>query len=173
VITLQFAPTDKDLAWAKRVADEPQFANHFGIVLTHSYMYAAGNRIEKENYVLNKQGGNAGEQIFQKLVFPAKNIRMVVCGHVCKPDQWEYAVGLSMAKNSAGKDVAQMVFNTQAIGGGFSGNGGDGWLRLLEFMPDRKTIKARTFSPFFYGSTSTRHLSWKDDKNNCFTFTLE
>lgn len=173
VITLPFAPTDKHLAWAKRIADEPRFANHFGIVLTHSYMYAKGGRIQKEHYRLNRKGGNPGEEIFKKLVQPAKNIRLVVCGHVCRPDQWEYAAGFSMAKNSSGKNVAQMVFNTQAIGGGFSGNGGDGWLRLLEFMPDGKTIKATTFSALFARSPSTRHLAWRDDERNCFTFVLE
>ena len=78
-----------------------------------------------------------------------------------------------MAENSSGKSVAQMVFNTQAIGGGFSGNGGDGWLRLLEFMPDKKTIKARTFSPFFGSSPSTLNLAWKTDERNEFTFVLE
>ena len=173
VITLPFAPTDADLKWAKWVADMKRFEKHIGIVLTHSYMRANGIRIEKEKYALNKAGGNPGEQIFQKLVYPAKNIRMVVCGHVCKPDSWEHAVGFSWAKNKSGKSVAQLVFNTQAIGGGFSGNGGDGWLRLLEFMPDRKTVKATTFSPFFYGSTSTNHLAWKTDDKNEFTFILE
>ena len=173
VITLPFAPTDQNLAWAKKIADEPRFANHFGIVLTHSYILGSGKRLEKENYKLNKAGGNTGEGIFQKLVYPAKNIRLVVCGHVCKPDKWEYSVGFSMTKNSSGKNVAQMAFNPQAIGGGFSGNGGDGWLRLLEFMPDRKTIKATTFSALFAASPSTRHLAWRTEKRNCFTFELE
>ena len=173
VITLEFAPTDADLKWAKSIADDPRFANHFGIVLTHSYIYGNGKRIQKENYVLNKQGGNTGEGIFQKLVFPAKNIRLVVCGHVCRPDNWEASVGFSMDKNSSGKSVAQMAFNTQAIGGGFSGNGGDGWLRLLEFMPDKKTIKATTFSPFFANSPSTRCLAWRTEPRNQFTFELE
>ena len=173
VITLQFAPTDADLAWAKKIAANKRFVNHIGIVLTHSYMNASGKRIEKEKYALSKQGGNPGEAIFQKLVYPSQNIRLVVCGHVCKPNSWEHAVGFSTAKNIAGKSVAQLVFNTQAIGGGFSGNGGDGWLRLLEFMPDRKTVKATTFSPFFFGSTTTRHLAWKEDERNCFTFTID
>ena len=66
-----------------------------------------------------------------------------------------------------------MMFNTQAIGGGFAGNGGDGWLRLLEFMPDKKTIKAKTFSPLFAVSPSTRYLAWKTDKKNEFTFVLD
>ena len=173
IISLQFAPTDADLKWAKKIADMPRFANHIGIIVTHSYIRANGQRIEQEKYALSKAGGNPGEQIFQKLVYPAKNIRMVVCGHVCTPDKWEAAVGFSWAKNASGKSVAQLVFNTQAIGGGFSGNGGDGWLRLLEFMPDGKTIKATTYSPFFGSSTSTQHMAWKTDERNEFSFTIE
>ena len=173
IITLQFAPSDAALAWAKKIADDPRFANHIGIVLTHSYIYGTGERIQEEKYVLNKEGGNAGEAIYRKLVYPAKNIRMVICGHVCKPDNWPASVGFSMTKNSSGKSVAQMAFNTQAIGGGFAGNGGDGWLRLLEFMPDKKTVKATTFSPLFAISPSTRYLAWKTDKRNKFSFVLD
>lgn len=136
-------------------------------------MYANGKRIPKESYALSRRGGNAGEQIFQKLVKPAKNIRLVVCGHVCKPNNWEASVGFSTDKNDAGKTVYQMVFNTQAIGGGFSGNGGDGWLRLLEFLPDGKTVKAKTFSPYFYRSPSSRHLSRKTDPRNEFSFVMD
>jgi hypothetical protein len=40
-------------------------------------------------------------------------------------------------------------------------------------MPDKKTVKARTFSPFFALSPSTRHLAWKHDGLSEFTFTLE
>ena len=173
VISLQFAPTDKVLSWAKKLADQPRFKDHIGIVLTHSYIDWQGKRIPIEKYALNKQGGNAGEGIFQKLVYPAKNIRMVICGHIAAPDQWERGISFSMDKNSSGKSVAQMAFNTQAIGGGWSGSGGDGWLRLLEFMPDKKTVKARTFSPLFALSPSTRHLAWKRDNLSEFSFVLE
>ncbi len=173
VIVLQFAPSDADLKWAKKVADSPRFADHIGIVLTHSYLAWTGERLQEEKYELNKAGGNAGEGIFRKLVYPAKNIRMVVCGHIAKPDVWERGIAFSMDKNESGKSVAQMAFNTQAIGGGWSGNGGDGWLRLLEFMPDRKTVKARTFSPLFAISPSTRHLAWKTGPRDEFTFEIE
>ena len=173
VITLPFAPTDDDLRWAKSIADQPRFAEHIGIVLTHSYILGNGKRLSVENYALSRAGGNAGEGIYQKLVYPSKNIRMVVCGHVCKADDWNSSVGFSWAENIAGKKVAQMVFNTQAIGGGFSGSGGDGWLRLLEFMPDGKTVKACTYSPFFGGSPSTQHLAWKQDERNEFSFVLD
>ena len=174
VITLQFAPTVEQLESMKALADKPQYANHIGIVLTHSYMFANGKRIDKENYVLNKKhGGQTGEQIFQKLIFPAKNIRLVVCGHVASPNNWSKSVGFSVDKNSSGKTVSQLVFNTQAIGGGFHGSGGDGWIRLLEFMPDRKTVRATTYSPFFAISPKTRHLAWKTDARNQFSFVIE
>ena len=173
VITLPFAPTDGDLAWAKKLADSPRFADHFGIVLTHSYLAWTGQRLQTEKYKLNKKGGNAGEAIFTKLVQPAKNIRLVICGHISLPDKWERGIAFSMDKNASGKSVAQMAFNTQAIGGGWHGSGGDGWLRLLEFMPDRKTVRATTFSPLFWISPSTRHLAWKRDERSEFTFRLD
>ena len=173
VIALQFAPTDADLNWAAKLAAQPRFKDHFGIVLTHSYLAWTGERLQKEKYKLSKEGGNPGEAIFQKLVFPATNIRMVICGHIARADIWERGVSFSMAENASGKKVAQMAFNTQAIGGGFHGSGGDGWLRLLEFMPDRKTIKATTFSPLFAISPSTRHLAWRRDARCEFTFTLD
>lgn len=173
IISLEFAPTDADLQWAKKLVDSPKYQEHICIVLTHSYLAWTGQRIDKEKYALNKAGGNPGEDIFQKLVFPAKNIRMVICGHIAAPDKWERGVVFSMDKNCEGKSVAQMAFNTQAIGGGFHGSGGDGWLRLLEFLPDRKTVKATTFSPLFAISPSTRHLAWMHDERNEFTFTIE
>ena len=173
VISLQFAPTDNNLKWAKKIADNPRFKDHIGIVLTHSYLGRTAQRIEKEDYKLSKAGGNAGEGIWQKLVYPAKNIRMVICGHIAAPDKWDHGISFSMDKNESGKSVAQMAFNTQAIGGGWHGSGGDGWLRLLEFMPDKKTVKARTFSPLFAISPSTQHLAWKHDELSEFTFTLD
>ena len=171
-ITLEFAPTDATLEWAKKLVDEPRFENHICVILTHSYLSHKGTRLSEEKYALSKQGGNAGEAIFQKLVYPSKNIRLVICGHIAAPDKWERGIVFSTDTNSAGKTVAQMAFNTQAITG-WHGNGGDGWLRLLEFMPDKKTVKATTFSPFFAISPSTQRLAWRHEPLNEFTFTIE
>lgn len=176
IIALTFAPTDKNLEWAKEVAQRPQYKDHFGILLTHSYMTSHSGknaRIKGEGYTLNKQGGNAGQAIWEKLVFPVDNIRLVICGHISAADNWRGCVGFAKDKNHAGKVVSQMLFDTQALGGGWGGNGGDGWLRLLEFQPDKKTIKARTFSPFFANSPSTRHLAWNTDPINQFEFNID
>ena len=173
IITLPFAPTDKDLKWALDIANSPKYEKHIGVILTHSYLDCKGQRLTKENYRLNKLGGNPGEGIFKKLVYPAKNIRLVVCGHIARPEKWDAGISFSTDKNHLGKTVNQMAFNTQAIGGGWHGNGGDGWLRLLEFMPDKKTVKAKTFSPFFAISPSTNHLAWKKGPLDEFTFVIE
>ena len=173
IVALQFSPTDAMIKWAKTLTDSPRFADHFVILLTHSFIRGDGTRIAKEGYTISRKGGNAPEDIFTKLVATSKNIRLVVCGHAFGRGSWEKSAALSMTKNAAGKDVAQMLFNTQAIDGHWVGNGGDGWLRLLEFMPDRKTIKARTFSPLFALSPSTNHLAWQTNERNEFSFVLE
>ncbi|WP_449398603.1 hypothetical protein [Chryseobacterium wanjuense] len=42
-----------------------------------------------------------------------------------------------------------MLFDMQSEGGGHrNGNGGDGWLRIIEFYPDNKTVKVKTYSLF-------------------------
>jgi len=66
------------------------------------------------------------------------------------------------------------LFDAQSMGGGHrEGNGGDGWLRILEFMPDGKTVKVKTFSPLFAASPSTRHLAWKKDERNEYVFKFD
>ena len=174
VATVQFAPKKEQLEWFRNIFNDPKYADHFGIVLTHAYMRTNGEYIKKHpKYEPNLDGGLAGEDIHELLIKQTKNIRLVVCGHVAGTEDWVKSVGFHETVNAAGKKVAQMIFNTQAIGKGIRYNGGDGWLRLLEFMPDKKTIKARTFSPLFAASPSTCHLAWKTDARNEFTFTIE
>jgi len=53
------------------------------------------------------------------------------------------------------------------------GNGGDGWLRILEFMPDGKTIKVKTYSPFFGISPTTEKYAWRTDGYDQFDMMFE
>jgi hypothetical protein len=154
--------------------NQPKYKNHFGIIVTHSYLsgYNKG-RIQEEDYQVNKDGGNAGEAIWQKLVKVTPNIRMVLCGHVAGPDDWNACVGYQTSTNDAGKKVHEVVFNPQAMGGGWYGNGGDGYIRLMEFDKEMKTVKVKTFSPLFAISPSTQHLAWHDAEFNDFIINLE
>ena len=171
LLTLEFAPRDTIIAWAKKVTVMEKYKNHTGIILTHSYLNSANQHIEKENYPITD--GNYGAAIWRKLVQPSSNIQLVFSGHIGKPDDAREHVGFRTDKNAAGKKVNQMVFNAQAMGGGWYGNGGDGWLRILEFLPDGKTVKVKTFSPFFALSPATQQFAWRTAPYDEFEFQMD
>ena len=101
------------------------------------------------------------------------NIEMVISGHIGVPNDPKGHLAFLVGENAAGKKVNQMVFNAQALGGGWHGNGGDGWLRILEFLPDGKTVKVKTFSPLFAISPTTQKYAWRTEPYDEFTFVFE
>lgn len=171
VMVLEFAPRDTVIQWAKKVVDQPKYNDHTVILLTHVFLASDNKRIVKEGYAI--QDANYGEGLFKKLIEPSKNIQLVFSGHIGKPNDFDGHVGYREDKNAAGKKVVQMTFNAQAMGGGWNGNGGDGWLRYLEFMPDNKTVRVKTFSPFFAISPATQNLAYQRGERQEFVFTLD
>ena len=172
VIAVEFVPRDEVLQWAKNLVNKPEYKNHKVIFITHSYLDIGNKRVTKDGYKISPQ--NSGQAIWEKLIYPSSNIRLVLCGHVGRgTGEYENNVAYRVDKNSAGKDVSQMTFNVQYVGGGPEGNGGDGWLRILEFMPDGKTIKVRTYSPLFGISKLTRHLAHRTAPYDQFDIILE
>lgn len=171
VISLEFAPRDEALEWARKVTERPEYSNHKVILLTHSYLAWNGKVIEKENYKVSP--ANYGKAIWEKLVYPSKNICMVICGHECKIASFKDNVSFRKDKNAAGKEIPQMMFNAQTADGFWHGNGGDGWLRIMEFMPDGKTIKVKTFSPLFAISPTTAEKAWRTESYDQFDITIQ
>lgn len=171
VMSLEFAPRDTVLNWAAKVLAQEKYKDHQVIILTHSYLNAKNEHIVKEDYPI--QEGNYGAAMWEKLVKPSRNIQLVVSGHICAPDDAKAHIGFRTDTNAAGKKVHQMAFNAQAMGGGWHGNGGDGWLRLLEFLPDGRTVKVKTFSPFFAISPATQDKAWRQAAHDEFTFQLD
>lgn len=162
IITTEFAPRDEVLLWAKKLVENPHYEDYIVIFMTHSFLRErTAERILDENYSIYPH--NWGQGIWDKLIAPAKNIYLVICGHAGKPGSFEDSVAYRYDKNNSGKIVHQMMFNVQTLGGGWEGNGGDGWIRILEFMPDGKTIKVRTYSPLFGISPSTKHLAHRKE----------
>lgn len=183
-MTMEFGPRDTVLTWAKRVADMEQYKHHRIVLLTHAYLnakdertsgevkwfvykpYAVDNKIEKSPMIKLPYANN-GKQIWEKLVQPASNIELVLCGHIS-------GEGYRSDKNITGKSVHQMLFDAQSMGGGHrNGNGGDGWLRILEFFPDSKTVKVKTFSPYFALSPTTQQFAWKKGERDEFIMTFD
>ena len=186
IITSEFAPSDGAVEWAKSLCISEKFKDHIVIYMTHSYMrcHKCDNSIiPQERYPLTqKEGNNSGEQLWAKLFSKVPNIRLVICGHHAHAgeiidgkmvDRYDWNVGWRVDKNEAGCNVYQMMFNTQTLGGGWEGNGGDGWLRILEFMPNGKTIKVRTYSPLFGISNLTKHLAYRTAEFDQFDFVIE
>jgi len=171
LFNLEFAPRDTVLGWAKKIAGSEKYKNHTGIVLTHMFLNAKNERIAKGNNTAF--AGNYGEEIWRKFIQPSSNIQMVFSGHIGVPDNARGHVGFRQDKNAAGKEVSQLVFNAQGMGGGWNGNGGDGWLRILEFTPDDKTVKVKTFSPLFAISPSTQGLAWRTEDYDQFDFQID
>lgn len=181
-LTIEYAPRDTVVSWATRIAAMEEYKNHRVILLTHAYLNGEGERIKGDvqvtcynpyaiNNVITKwrlklTDANNAEDLWEKLVKPASNIEMVISGHA-------NGQGYLVNKNSSGKTVHQMMFNAQFIGGGHQGNGGDGWLRILEFLPDGKTVRVKTFSPLFAISPTTQNHAWKKDPANEFTIIFD
>ena len=183
-ITVEYGPRDTVITWAKKVAALPQYKNHRVVLITHNYLdakdrhttgeirwlywepYNIDNMIQKSPRI-KLPSANNGLQIWEKLVQPSTNIEMVLSGHIS-------GEGYRLDKNSGGKSVHQILFDAQSIGGGHRyGNGGDGWIRILEFFPDGKTVKVKTFSPLFGISPTTQQFSWKNDARNEYTIKFD
>ncbi len=172
VISSEFAPRDEVLNWAKKLVAKPEYKDHKVIFMTHSFLRErTAERIKEENYSITPR--NWGEDVWKKLVEPSSNISLVICGHTGKPGGFEESVAYRVDKNIAGKNVHQMMFNVQILGGGWEGNGGDGWLRILEFLPDGKTIKVKTYSPLFGISPSTKHLAHRTNSYDQFDMIID
>lgn len=176
VISIEFAPRDEVINWAKNLVNSKKYIDHKVILLTHSYMDTNGSRPIKENYQLSQ--ANYGQAIWDSLVYPSKNIGFVLCGHSGSTPNlvtkdYSRTTSFRVDTNFMGKSIPQMMFNSQQADGSWNGNGGDGWLRILEFMPDGKTVKVRTFSPLFALSPLTVGLAWRREKYDEFEFIIE
>lgn len=183
VISSEFAPSAEAVEWARNLVTSEEYKGHYVIYLTHSYLHEkSAERIGgREGYWITQQEGNHyGQMLWDNLFYQVPNIRLVICGHTGKPSysddvnaDFELSTAYRADNNSYGKIVHQMMFNVQTLGGGWEGNGGDGWLRVLEFMPDGKTIKVKTYSPLFGISPSTRHLAHRRASYDEFDMVIE
>ncbi|MBR4996230.1 MAG: metallophosphoesterase [Alistipes sp.] len=180
VITFEFAPRDEVIEWAKALTQSDKYKNHKVIILTHSWLDTAGNRIKNEGYTLRPC--NWAEDVWQKLVYESKNIALILCGHTgaapkiadnVEATNYQPTSSYRVDKAADGRNIPQMMFNSQQGDGDWNGNGGDCWLRILEFKPDGKTISVRTFSPLFAQSRLTKHLAWRTAEYDQYDIVIE
>jgi Calcineurin-like phosphoesterase/PEP-CTERM motif len=145
---LEFGPRNEVIDWV----DATLKANpdRQGMITTHAYLYSDGTRYDwaakgtsqswnPHAYGVSGQPGgvNDGEEMWQKLK-DNPNLKFVFNGHVLNDGTGYLA---STADN--GNVVHQILANYQ-----FLSNGGQGYMRLLEFKPDGQTVEIRTYSPW-------------------------
>jgi hypothetical protein len=138
VVCLEFGPRDEVLEWANKVVAD--HSHRRAIVVTHCYLYADDTRVTGDdawNPHSYPCGGNDGEEIWQKLVRKHENIFLVLSGHVL-----DDGVGRLTSTGDHGNTVHQVLANYQ-----MKPNGGNGWLRIMKFVPAENKILVSTYSP--------------------------
>jgi hypothetical protein len=146
VVCLEWGPRDETVAWANEIM--AQHADRTGILVTHAYMnnndrrydHTDAEHSQRYNPHTYKTPGpmNDGEQLWDKLV-RKHNFALTLNGHVLGD-----GTGYLASKNDQGFTVHQMLSNFQ-----MRELGGEGYMRLLEFQPDGRTVRIKSYSPVF------------------------
>lgn len=113
------------VGWARQLLASN--SNKLVILTTHDYL------VPKDG--AGQYSPDDGRLIYASLVRPYSNVIMVLNGH-------SHAERQEIDTNNAGGKVASMLANYQD-----DPNGGNGWLRKIQFDPDNGRINVYTFSP--------------------------
>jgi 3',5'-cyclic AMP phosphodiesterase CpdA len=146
VISLEWGPRDSVVDWAKQVMTRHK--DRTGILITHAYVYSDSTRYDWKQfadhqhwnpYAYGTEGGvNDGEDLWQKLV-KRHNFAFALNGHVLND-----GTGYVASKNDLGLTVHQVLANYQ-----FRTLGGEGYLRILEFSPNGRTVRIKAYSTLY------------------------
>ena len=123
-ITLDYEPTDEELAWASSVCEE--YSDHKIIVSTHSYLSEKGVRFD------------TGENMFDKFVKQYKNIVLVLCGH----DASTY-IRCRKDLGVHGNTVTQILTDAQTEE---KNRGALGMVTMLYFSKDGECVEVEHYS---------------------------
>jgi hypothetical protein len=156
-IALEWEPREGAIIWAQGLMDDPLYQGLPVILSTHSYLNTSGRPTGTTT-----ADGYSGEEIFTTLVKPNPQVFMVLCGHVSA----EYH---QVSYNDAGLEVFEILADYQD-----RPSGGDGWMRLLEFVPGQNRINVKTYSPSLnqYEADANSQFSLNVDFDERFNFTF-
>jgi 3',5'-cyclic AMP phosphodiesterase CpdA len=145
-VVLEWGPRPAVMGWANRILRTHK--DRTAIVVTHAYLFFDDSRYDRHrddqpwnphHYATAQLPGGVsdGEELWEGLISRHGNVAMVLSGHVLGD-----GVGYLASTGRAGNTVHQMLANYQMLPGG-----GRGYLRLLELLPDGKTVQVKTYSP--------------------------
>ncbi len=128
IVMMGYGTGDEGIAWTNSLL--AQYPDRYAILGVHSYMHETG--------VLT----TLGKGIYQQIVVPNPNVRLVVCGH-------HHAAGRKATEldddgdGKPDRTVYQMLADYQD-----AGQGGGGFMRLLTFDKAANRLRVRTYSPY-------------------------
>jgi hypothetical protein len=135
ILVLEFVPRKAALAWARSVLDAN--LDKEVIVVTHSYLYSDNTTVD-ECDTSDMIADNNGASQWANLLEQYPNLSVVLSGHVTN----KFNARRSDVA-AAGNFVHQMFANWQTWT-----NGGNGYLRIMQFSPQSNSITVTTYSPF-------------------------
>ncbi len=139
---------DQDLAWAASVLNAHPKA--LTMVTTHNYLAESGGSgtygsgTGQRGYTAQANIGTWGDRpdtnrpldVFNAIVKPFNQVYMVICGH-------NFATYNLVKANNAGKNVHEVLVDWQSLP-----NGGNAYLRIMEFRPLENKIYNSSYSPY-------------------------
>jgi len=166
VLALEFGPRDATVEWADSVVSK--HPDHRVLLTTHAYMYYDETRYDwkkrgkdqtwnPHTYGVQKLDGgvNDAEELWNKMIAKHDNFFMTINGHVLND-----GLGRMTSTTPKGNDVHQHLVNYQ-----MKKEGGEGFMRLVEFLPDGETVQIKAYSPSID--------KYKVDEQNQFTLKLK
>lgn len=156
VLQLEYYPRTNVLMWANEVIQA--HPNYNVILTTHAYLDGAGNyETDSMNYTADddKAGGSLGastEAIWNKVIAPNANVKMILCGH---STNGEGAIATKTLTNNAGNEVTALMMNVQDLDMTDS-NGADtayysgqglGVVNVLRFSADGTKVAVQQYAP--------------------------
>jgi hypothetical protein len=152
-VGLEFAPRDAVIDWANDVLREHKELR--AVLFTHAYLYADDQRYDRaiqplqpyhpDRYgVTPDQGIGDGQDLFEAVVEPNENVRLVLSGHVI-PD----GTARATRYRASGSVVHEVLANYQLCDSCpcDSVEGGGGYLRIIELAENGESFHVATYSP--------------------------
>jgi formylglycine-generating enzyme required for sulfatase activity len=135
---------DADIAWAASVLSA--HPRTLTMITTHNYLAETGGSgifgtgTGERGYTAQPNVSigpdrNKPEEVFNALVKPFNQVYMVICGHM-------FAIYNLEKTNDAGNNVHEVLCDYQSLP-----NGGNGFLRIMDFRPGENRILNTTYSP--------------------------
>ena len=192
IFSLEFGPRKEVVEWANKIAS--QHSDKSLMLVTHEFIDQESTLFSPDGlprhttrttknspygYGIGHQGPiHCGCELWDSFISRHSNFELVFNGHYKAYDKTgPNPDDVKMRKNALatsyrsdtyddGRAVHQMLFNAQ-----WAPKGGDGWIRLLEFMPD-ETVRVKTLSPYLMRTANDQSKARKTTADMQFSFSL-